>query len=63
MIKEHSTLYVIRNTKTGQLVLSYNPSSQVRKALFSCERTAKDAIKYIQRFGDENDTYKIETIS
>ena len=56
-------MYVIRNTKTGQLVLSYNPSSQVRKALFSCERTAKDALKYIQRFGDENDTYRIETIS
>ena len=63
MIKEHSTLYVIRNTKNRKLVLSYNPSSQVRKALFSCERTAKDALKYIQRFGDENDTYKIETIS
>ena len=63
MIKEHSTLYVIRNTKTGQLVLSYNPSSQVRKALFSCERTAKDALKYIQRFDDENNTYRIETIS
>ena len=63
MIKEHSTLYVIRNTKNEKLVLSYNPSSQVRKALFSCERTAKDALKYIQRFGDENDTYKIETIS
>jgi hypothetical protein len=63
MIKEHDTLYVIRNTKNGKLVLSYNPSSQVRKALFSCERTAKDALKYIQRFGDENDTYRIETIS
>ena len=63
MIKEHSTLYVIRNTKNGKLVLSYNPSSQVRKALFSCERTAKDALKYIQRFADENDTYIIETIS
>ena len=63
MIKEHSTLYVIRNTKNGKFVLSYNPSSQVRKALFSCERTAKDALKYIQRFGDEGDTYVIETIS
>jgi len=63
MIKEHDTLYVIRNTKNGKLVLSYNPSSQVRKALFSCERTAKDALKYIQRFGDEGDTYVIETIS
>ena len=63
MIKEHDTLYVIRNTNNGKLVLSYNPSSQVRKALFSCERTAKDALKYIQRFGDEGDTYVIETIS
>ena len=62
MIKEHNTLYVIRNTKNGKLVLSYNPSSQVRKALFSCERTAKDALVYIQRFGDEDNTYRIETI-
>lgn len=50
MVAQHKELYVLRNKSNGQLILSYNPSSQARKALFSCERTAKDAAKYIERW-------------
>ena len=62
MIKEHNTLYVIRNKTTGNLVLSYNPSSQIRKALFASERTANNALQFIKKWTN-NEEYIIEAIS
>jgi hypothetical protein len=52
MVVEHQELYVLRNLSTGKLILSYNPSSQTRKAIFANERTARNAREYIKRWLD-----------
>lgn len=60
MITEKDVLYVLRNTKTGKLLLSYTRSGmQQRKALFYSERTAKDAAEDLKYAGP----YSIEKIS